>query len=138
MALWESYRRAVFRLREPLDTGGTFVILTADNPRGVITDAGANRRAERALFEELRLLCRPSRLQGCSPDWKHCENSFAAAITGRQALALAKRYRQNAIYRVDEGLLYLAPCLVKGHPEECLGPFAGRVVPSTIQPAFGV
>ena len=126
--LWDAYRRVVFRLQEPLDLDGTFSILTADNPRGKISDAYTNRRAERALFNKLCLWCRPSRLQGCSPAGGHCERSFAAPITRRQAQALARRCRQNALYHVEQGVLYLAPCLMEGRREERLGSFAERVV----------
>ena len=126
--LWDAYRRVVFRLQEPLDFDGAFSILTADNPRDEISDAHTNRRAERALFNELCLWCRPSRLQGCSPDGGHCESSFAAPITRRQAQTLARRYHQNALYHVEQGMLYLAPCLIEGRREERLGLFAERVV----------
>lgn len=117
-------------MREPLDPGGTFSILTADNPRGEISGAHDNRRAERALGNELSLWCRPLRLQGCSPDGVHCENSFAAAIAPHLAQTLARRYRQNALYHVDKGVLYLVPCLMADHRKECLGLFAERIVRS--------
>lgn len=126
--MWEAYRKVVFRLQEPLDPGGTFSIVTADNPRGEISDALVNRRAERALFQELLLWCKPSRLQGCSPDGGHCESSFAAPITRRQARALAERYRQNALYYVEKGVLYLVPCRTDDRRQERLGLFAERVV----------
>lgn len=118
----------VFRLQEPLDPGGTFFILTADNPRGAIRNAPADRRAERALCNELRLWCRPSRLQGCSPDGLHCENSFAAPVASRVAQTLAARYRQNALYYVEKGVLYLVPCLMEDRRKERLGWFAERIV----------
>ncbi len=114
-------------MQEPLDPGGTFSILTADNPRGEISDALVNRRAERALFRELLLWCKPSRLQGCAPDGGHCENSFAASITRRLAQTLAGRYRQNALYCVEKGVLYLVPCRMDGRRRERLGLFAERV-----------
>ena len=117
-------------MREPLDPGGTFSILTADNPRGEISDAHTNRRAERALRNELCLRCKPARLQGCSPDGVHCENSFAAAVTPRLAQTLAGRYRQNALYYVEKGVLYLVPCLMKGRRRERLGWFVERIVRS--------
>lgn len=128
-ALWSAYRNTVFCVSARLDLKRDFAIVTADNPGGVLRATSANRAAEAALRAELTARTSEApRVVGCAPDFSFCENGFAAFLARDEALALAKRFDQRAIYLVANGDLHLLPCNPADPPAERLGLFAARVV----------
>lgn len=127
--LWSAYQQVVFRLLEPLPTDGSFMILTADYPRGRLLDQEDRLQRQRQLYKDLSRYSEPKRLQGCSADGSHCEPSFAVSGIARdRALYIAAHYQQNAIYQVSSGHLYLVACLIPAKEEVYLGFFGNRIV----------
>jgi hypothetical protein len=78
-------------------TGAVFI--TAWNPMGRMLDAPDNEARNRRLAEHLeRIATRVLPGHGASPDGRWSEASFLALPVSRpRALALGRRYRQNAV-----------------------------------------
>jgi hypothetical protein len=89
-----------------------FHIITAHNP-GVIVGADMNAKADEELRRELNLVgscC--FRITGCSPDLKHQEQGWGVAgLSEEKAVAIGKKYGQNAIFEVTAGALSVIGCL---------------------------
>jgi hypothetical protein len=65
-------------------------------------------------------------ITGYSPDFIHHETGWAANITLNQALHLGRIYRQEAIFWISAGQLYLVSCTIGAIPEP-LGPWSSRL-----------
>lgn len=89
-----------------------FHIITAHNPGQFLNDA-INAQADEKLRRELNLAgSRCFRVTGCSPDLKLCEPGWGiAGIPLEQALEIARRYGQNALFEVIDGSLWVIGCL---------------------------
>lgn len=79
-----------------------FAILTSHNPHGIVLEAAENNRRFAELEEELwssghEYLV----IDACSPDRLHCELSVAARIDRDEALRIAERWEQIAIFWWD-------------------------------------
>jgi hypothetical protein len=79
-----------------------FAILTSYNPRGVVLDAAGNH----GRFAELEAELRSSGheylvMDACAPDKSHCECSVAIKIERSEALRIAERWEQIAIFWWD-------------------------------------
>lgn len=88
-------------LRHDCAAGALFI--TAWNPYGVTKNAADNNRANEALLARLTTLnLRVLTGDGASPDNVWHEDSFLAyPVTTEQALALCRRYNQNAVVFID-------------------------------------
>jgi len=89
-----------------LDT--PFAVLTSHNPRG--DDLSDEENARR--FEELASELRSDGIEyvvvdGCSPDRSHCECSVAIKLGLREALDIARRWEQVAIFWWDRERFWL-------------------------------
>jgi hypothetical protein len=81
---------------------GGFAVLTAFNPRGVDSSDDENRERQSELEAELRSVGHEFvRLDACSPDKSHCECSVALQAELRDAIEVAKRWMQVAIFWFD-------------------------------------
>jgi Protein of unknown function (DUF3293). len=79
-----------------------FAILTSYNPRGKVLDATENE----GRFAELEAELRSSGIEylvmdACAPDKSHCECSVAIGIDRSEALRIAERWEQIAIFWWD-------------------------------------
>jgi len=90
----------------------SFHIITAHNP-GIIVGSEANTTADEELRKELnRVGSRCFRITGCSPDLKHREEGWGVAgLSREEALAIGRRYGQNAIFEITAGILSVIGCL---------------------------
>lgn len=119
MTLWENYRKVCFIAPfAPPDWSG-YAIVTAWNPRSRWIDMRRNARRQRAL---LRLIESAEDMQTMGPVWGSAmdeswqEESCLVLGPRLATLRLAAAFGQNAIYRVEEGELWLEPVLLKGEP----------------------
>ena len=88
-----------------------FAIITAWNPGGITIDHTANGIADGLLHRELLDLgLAPFRVTGCSPDLAHREPGWAVAVSKGEAIALCRRHRQLAVWRVRDDHLDLVDC----------------------------
>ena len=127
--LWSLYHQVVFRLIDAPPQATHFFIITADYPQGKVLADALRKQRELQLYNALKHYSQPHRLYGCSADMKHCELSFAASnITLAEALKIARDYRQNAIYEVQNNQLYLHTCLMAYRPKAKLGTFLEHLV----------
>lgn len=128
MDLWECYKHSVFLCHQELGDDINFAIISAQNPLGNLCLQPQNLRLDCEFENELHQHGWPyRRMIGASPDLSFRESSWAVLCDKRRALELAKRYRQNAIYWVEQGELYLVPALF-GNCEEHLGAFRPRQI----------
>lgn len=68
---------------------------------------------------------------GCSPDLVHREPGWAANIPLDEALRLGRLCRQDAIFWVSEGRLYLVSCAPDAAPE-FIAEWAARLAPPSV------
>lgn len=126
--MWQLYQQTQFLMDQLICKDITFAIVTACNPGGQIMPLETNRVRDNILQREIAEQEWVSRsLYGCSPDFSHRERSWALIIERDEALSLAGRHQQNALFWVEQGELFLIPCLLKGYEETHLGRFCSRV-----------
>ena len=88
-----------------------FYIVTAYNPQGENCASDENIAANKALENTLMALSVPwFRVLGGSKDMRHKESGFASTASLKAMLNIAVRYRQLAIYEIENDDLYLVSC----------------------------
>ncbi|MBM4292337.1 MAG: DUF3293 domain-containing protein [Deltaproteobacteria bacterium] len=118
------YLTTVFEWRGALPD--EFVVLSAHNPHGRSAPPSRNahqHEALRALLAARGLA--PAPVVGRSPSGDHREPSWAVAMPVEEALALARLFKQDALYSVRGGELSLVSTRA-GEPPVALGPWAAR------------
>ena len=116
------YQQVVFLLPPSFVVPQQFAIVTAYNPLGACLEDEENVRRNRQLESSFgRISYQP--LVGCSLDLSHQEPSFALVCPKSEAIQLARRYDQNAIYWVTKDKLYLLPVMLN-IPTKYLGRFS--------------
>lgn len=112
------------RLRR-LGLGQSWAVVTAYNPRGRHRDAVANAAGHARLERAVRNLgVAFVRADGRSPDASHREVGLALALSQSDAVALAARFGQSAIFWFDGTAFWLMP--VEGSADSVrLPPVAG-------------
>ena len=89
-----------------------FAIVTAQNPDGHRVSAAANEKANTGLRLELlheNKFFFP--VTGGSPDFSHAEEGFGIAMDcADQAIALGRRWNQEAVFWVEDGQVELCHC----------------------------
>ena len=101
-----AYRSAVFQVEGTLPATH-FSIVTAYNPNGVLTDSASNAVADQQLLQAIQQNGEsPVRITGMSPDRSHQEPGWSIEDE-KEALRLAQKFFQVALYRVIEGDLFL-------------------------------
>ena len=93
----------------------TFVVITAYNPNGKRSSPESRNRHQDATLKSV-LLGRglsPVRVTGMSPDQVHQEPGWAVELSEHDALELGRVFKQEAIYIIRDGQIYLTSC---AHP----------------------
>lgn len=116
--IWSAYRHSPVEVHPPdrapfrfaVEDGPTpppsltFAVITAWNPRSVKRSEAENRRANRELAAIIDALGLERWDSINSPDDAHREESFAVlGLPREQAIELAARHQQLAIYYVEAG-----------------------------------
>ena len=106
------YAPTVFLLEDsPGALPDTFAIITAWNPGDERPSDDVNEAADKNLCSDLvELAGVVFRMTGCSPDLRHQEPGWGAAIHKAQAVALGRKYRQRGIWWIADGDLLLLDC----------------------------
>lgn len=88
----------------------TFSIITAQDPGGKTQTHQENQLLAMKLQQELRAAGTPFvPLEACSPDHTHCEASVALSLPQDEAIALARRHEQLAIFWFDGSRFWIIP-----------------------------
>ena len=110
----------------PEELPDSFCIITAWNPNGEPGLPGRNRKRDRDLAERIDGLSIPRvRITGMSPDESHGEPGWAVDCSLDQGLDLAREFRQEALYLVENGDLLLVRCT--DGEQTPLGPLVPRL-----------
>ena len=108
---------------------GTFAIITACATTGETWTDSENTAANAVLRAELERLDRLLRsLTGYSPVTGHAEPGFAASLPFEEACDLGLKFKQDAIYYVDTGILNVSYCDERRRLEP-VGTFLDRLNP---------
>ena len=119
--LREPVPRATKKALAALGLDQPFAILTSHNPRGEVLDAAENDRRFAELEEELRSLGREYQvMDACSPDKSHCECSVALRVDRDEALRIAERWEQIAIFWWDLDRFWIYGAISPIDPPICL------------------
>ncbi|MEZ6952260.1 MULTISPECIES: DUF3293 domain-containing protein [unclassified Aeromonas] len=116
MTLWENYRNVCFIAPFAPPVWAAYAIVTAWNPAGQRVGMRRNARRQRALSRHLADTLVMGPVWGSAPDECWQEASLLLHIPQGEAIRLAARFGQNALYWVVEGELWLVPVLLKGEP----------------------
>jgi hypothetical protein len=93
---------------------GEFAVLTAFNPRGRdISDEENDRRMKELESELTSVRHEFIKLDACSPDKSHCECSVALKVSRKEAIDIAKRWEQIAIFWFDGGAFWLYGAIIE-------------------------
>ena len=101
-----------FKLGLPLaELPDSFAIITAHATTGALWTPEDNNAANETLRAELeiggRLL---GTITGYSPVTQHAEPGYAAALEFEEACKIGARFKQDAIYFVSSGTLFVSHC----------------------------
>lgn len=126
--LWDIYKSAVFLSCQPFGLSERYAIITACNPKGEFLSGCENLARDYQLqrfITKQNANCRC--VYGCSPDLTYREKSWMVNFDKQQAIEVGKAFEQNAIYWVEDGLLFLTPCL-SSEIEEPVGDVKSRII----------
>ncbi|MGU5716297.1 DUF3293 domain-containing protein [Aeromonas taiwanensis] len=115
MTLWENYRKVCFIAPSAPPDWPAYAIVTAWNPASRWVGPRRNARRQRALMrrvDELPVLP----VWGSDEDERWQEASLLLPLSQAEAVRLAVRFGQNALYWVEAGELWLVPALLQGAP----------------------
>jgi hypothetical protein len=101
-----------FKLGMPLaELPDSFAIITAHATTGEVWTPEDNNTANEALRNELerggQLI---GTITGYSPVTQHAEPGYAAALEFEEACKIGARFKQDAIYYVSSGTLFVSHC----------------------------
>lgn len=136
--LWEVYPQTILEigtnpqvvidLRQPITAEAhealkrlgfvdTFAVLTAYNPLDLPSREEEDQRRTRALEADvLALNCTYRSADGRSPDGRHRELGYAAAMSRTDATRLAEQYKQAAFFWYDGAEFSIVPVHVQAKP----------------------
>ncbi|MFA7819998.1 DUF3293 domain-containing protein [Aeromonas dhakensis] len=119
MNLWENYRKICFIAPFSAPKWPVYAIVTAWNPASRQLGMRRNTRRQRALRRAIAAMpggqvMGPCRGSSLDETWQ--ESSLLLACPRSEAIRLAARFGQNAIYWVEQGELWLLPVLLAGAP----------------------
>ena len=137
-AILPEYLEALFVVKdEDVQWPQEFWIVTACNPYSLGDSSGddaADTRLRKALS---RIGCWKIRIKGISPDWKHCEKSFAfTGLDRSEVLELGREFQQNAVFHVKGDALSVVAC--DDGREDLAGCFRERIRRSQDRPAYRI
>ena len=125
--LKDEYRQVHFRCDQAV-LPTSFFIVTAHNPDGTTVDAEANQRADEELRAEIRHLGYEAfGVTGGNADFTHAEPGWGFPCTREEALSLARRFRQDAVFEIREGQVILISALESPTPDEAIGAWGDLV-----------
>lgn len=126
--LWKAYKTTRFKwLSSPLESE-SFCIITAYNPRSIVTTAQENRQSQTSMIKTLADLgLSYEDILAGDESFDYSEPSIAVACDLAVGVKLARKFEQNALFWVDQNLLWLEPVLFKGFNRESLGSFSQRL-----------
>lgn len=113
---WPALRPEYFTTKfiveqQPAILPDEFVIVTACNPEGRNLSADENDSKHKQFLADIQsrnLKCWP--VAGCSPDLIHKEQGLAVVTHLETGLKFGRDYRQEAVYFVENGELFLVNC----------------------------
>lgn len=112
----------------------SFAIITAYATTGATWTETQNREADTALETTLRAKAAPiHRITGYSPTTLHAEPGWAAPLSWQEACDLGRKFKQDAIYFVKDGTLFVSHCDQRRKLIP-IGPFPPRLHLSTGRP----
>jgi len=132
-----AYAETHFAVEVPLtDSPAEFAIITAFATTGEAWTDAENRAADEALETLLRAQTHwLNRITGYSPTTGHAERGWAAELFFEQACEIGLRFKQDAIYFVRNGTLFVSHCDQRKALIE-LAPFLSRWHLSPGGPSF--
>ncbi|MEI4959748.1 DUF3293 domain-containing protein [Aeromonas caviae] len=125
MSLWENYRKVCFIAPFAPPHCPAYAIITAWNPASQWVGLRRNARRQRALVRQVGECLVMGEVWGSDEDERWQEASLLLPLSQPEAIRLAARFGQNALYWVREGELWLVPVLLEGMPCH-LGTLASR------------
>ncbi|MFM5189074.1 DUF3293 domain-containing protein [Aeromonas caviae] len=125
MTLWENYRKVCFIAPFAPPHCPAYAIITAWNPASQWVGLRRNARRLRALVRQVGECLVMGEVWGSDEDERWQEASLLLPLSQPEAIRLAARFGQNALYWVREGELWLVPVLLEGMPCH-LGTLASR------------
>ncbi len=125
MNLLENYRNVRFIAPFPAPDWSAYAIVTAWNPASQWISMRRNERRQRALLRRVDHSSHTGPVWGLSPDGDWQEASWLLQLPRTEAIGLAGRFGQHAIYWVEDGQLWLQPVLWTGDTT-LLGTLASR------------
>jgi hypothetical protein len=127
MQLWQHYQQTIFLSHQPFCKQASFAIISVANPQGRVSNQGYNLCVNEAFAAELeRSSYRYRSIIGASPCLQFQEVSWAVFCQQQQAIEMALKWQQNAMYWVEQGQLWLMPVLV-AEQAIALGDFQQRL-----------
>ena len=128
-ALWQCYQDIKIRFQNRASLavsqklGDEYLIITACNPKSFPLSDQQNR----LQTQKMRRYLKTKQIKFCeihvgNVDFSWSEHSFAMKLSLNRGVNLARIYRQNAIYCVRNGTLWLLPVLLNEYKSENLGP----------------
>lgn len=115
------YRQVCFRCSQE-DLSTDFFIVTAYNPDGRTVEDSVNRIADTALLNLISDHSLPHfRVIGGNPDFSHAEPGYGTVCTKEEALMLAREFRQDAIFEVRAGEVFLLSAKAANAEPEMIG-----------------
>lgn len=106
--LWRAYSEICIEFITEWDSEN-YVIITAWNPQSRKLSNELNRIKNLDLEQRLKIYDYQNVKVG-NPSFSWVEDSFAVEMTLAQGCELAQKYQQNAIYWVENGVLFLVSC----------------------------
>jgi hypothetical protein len=98
-----------------LGLGPHFAVITADKPLGGSATPEENDQALARLRQVLQAARIPLlRCDGTDPSQSHRERGFACALPLQCAIALARDFRQSALFHFDGESFWLQPAAISG------------------------
>ncbi|OCW45993.1 hypothetical protein A6763_16065 [Aeromonas caviae] len=116
MTLWENYRKVCFIAPFAPPSCPAYAIVTAWNPASRWVGLRRNARRQRALVRQVGECPVMGEVWGSDEDERWQEASLLLPLSLPEAIRLAARFGQNALYWVREGELWLVPVLLEGMP----------------------
>lgn len=110
-AMNAEYFQTLFSTEAPWEpTPQRFAIISGHATTGQTWTEHENRAADAALREALAPCPWVQRIVGYSPSGDHAEDSWAVTMPFEDACDLGLRFRQDAIYYVEDDILFVSYC----------------------------
>lgn len=129
--LWQLYQNTWFFWPVKQPPWPSFAIVTACNPKGETYTAEQNCLAHQKLMQEVDEHPAVCVVAG-DRNMQHQELSLALVVSEKEAVSIARRYNQNAIFMIRDNQLELVPVLLEGVTRVGIGNFSDFVLPDSV------